>query len=70
MMSKNKMKTKKAAAKRFGVTGSEKIYHRQRGLNHMLSKKSSHRKRMLSVDAVLSGADAANVRLLIPYKKP
>jgi large subunit ribosomal protein L35 len=69
-MPKNKMKTKQAAAKRFGVTGTGKIYHRQRGLNHLLSKKSSHRKRNLSLDAVLQGADAANVRRLIPYKKP
>jgi large subunit ribosomal protein L35 len=69
-MPKNKMKTKQAAAKRFGVTGTGKVYHRQQGLNHMLSKKSSHRKRTLSLDSVLNDADAANIRLLIPYKKP
>jgi len=69
-MPKNKMRTKKAAAKRFGVTGTGKVYHRQRGLNHMLSKKSSHRKRRLSLDSVLNETDAANIRLLIPHKKP
>ena len=69
-MPKNKMKTRKAAAKRFGVTGTGKVYHRQQGLNHMLSKKTSHRKRNLSVDAVLNDTDAATIKLLIPYKKP
>ena len=69
-MPKNKMKTRKAAAKRFGVTGTGKVYHRQQGLNHMLSKKTSHRKRTLSVDAVLNDTDAATLKLLIPYKKP
>ena len=69
-MSKNKMKTKKAAAKRFAVTGTGKVYHRHQGLNHMLSKKSSHRKRSLSVDGVLNNVDGATLKLLIPYKKP
>lgn len=69
-MPKNKMKTKKAAAKRFAVTGTGKVYHRRQGLNHMLSKKSSHRKRTLSVDGVLDSVDGATLKLLIPYKKP
>jgi len=69
-MAKNKMKTKKAAAKRFAVTGTGKVYHRQRGLNHMLSKKSSRRKRSLSGDSVLNDTDTATLKLLIPYKKP
>ncbi|HEY3398770.1 MAG TPA: 50S ribosomal protein L35 [Armatimonadota bacterium] len=65
---KNKMKTKKSAAKRYGVTGTGKVYHRQQGLNHILSKKTSHRKRNLGMDAVLTGATAANAKELIPYK--
>lgn len=69
-MAKQKMKTKHAAAKRFGVTGTGKVYRRQRGLNHLLSKKSSHRKRILSLEVILSRADAANIKRLIPYKKP
>jgi large subunit ribosomal protein L35 len=69
-MPKNKMKTKKAAAKRFAVTGTGKVYHRQQGLNHMLSKKPSHMKRRLGNDAVLNDTDAATIKLLIPYKKP
>ncbi len=68
-MPKNKMKTKKAAAKRFAVTGTGKVYHRQQGLNHMLSKKTSHRKRTLAMDSVLNDTDAATLKLLIPYKK-
>jgi len=43
-MGKNKMKSKKAAKKRFKVTGSGKIMHRQIGQGHLLSKKRSRRK--------------------------
>jgi large subunit ribosomal protein L35 len=67
-MAKAKMKTKKSAAKRFKVTGSGKVMHRRVGMNHLLSNKPSHRKRRLNMDAQLEGADAANVKQLIPYK--
>ena len=40
-------KTKKAAAKRFKITGTGKIMRRKAGLRHLASSKSSKRKRQL-----------------------
>ncbi len=65
---KSKMKTKKAAAKRYQISGTGKVMHRQPGLNHILSKKSSHRKRTLGMDAELTGREAARAKELVPYK--
>lgn len=67
-MAKSKMKTKKAAAKRFKITGSGKVMHRQTGQNHLLSKKSSRRKRRMSLDAELTTKEAATAKRLVPYK--
>lgn len=67
-MAKSKMKTKKAAAKRYQVTGTGKVMHRQPGLNHILSSKTSHRKRTLAMDAELTAREAARAKELVPYK--
>jgi large subunit ribosomal protein L35 len=68
-MSKNsKMKTKKAAAKRYQMTGTGKVMHRKQGLNHILEKKSSQRKRRLGMDGEITGATAARAKRLVPYK--
>jgi large subunit ribosomal protein L35 len=68
-MSKNaKQKTKKAAAKRYQVSGTGKVMHRQPGLNHILSKKTGQRKRALGMDAELTGREAARAKELVPYK--
>lgn len=45
-----KAKTKKAAKKRFKVTGSGKLVHKKAGKSHLLGKKSSRRKRRLSAE--------------------
>ncbi|HYE77284.1 MAG TPA: 50S ribosomal protein L35 [bacterium] len=45
-----KMKTHKAAAKRFRVTGSGKVVRRKMNRGHLLSKKSGARKRSLAQD--------------------
>lgn len=42
-----KMKTHKAGAKRYKVTGSGKILRRHAGIGHLLSYKKSGRKRKL-----------------------
>lgn len=44
-MSKIKMKTKRAALKRFQLTGKGKIKYKKRGLRHILTKHSSESKR-------------------------
>ena len=67
-MAKHKMKTKRAAAKRYKLTGTGKVAHRKVGLNHLLSKKSGQRKRALGTDGILQGAEAARARGLCPYK--
>lgn len=45
-----KMKTHKAAAKRYRVTGSGKIVRRKMNRGHLLAKKSGARKRRLAMD--------------------
>ncbi|HIK28917.1 MAG: 50S ribosomal protein L35 [Oscillatoriaceae bacterium SKW80] len=62
-----KLKTRKAAAKRFKATGSGKIMHRKAFKNHLLQHKSSRRKRNLSKMAVVNEHDAKNVHLMLPY---
>lgn len=44
-MSKIKMKTKKAALKRYKLTGTGKVKYKKKGLQHILTKHSSNSKR-------------------------
>ena len=64
-----KLKTRKAAAKRFRLTGSgKKIVRRKAFKNHLLNHKSAERKRRrLSNAALVSEQDEPNVRLMLPY---
>jgi large subunit ribosomal protein L35 len=62
-----KLKTRKAAARRFKATGSGKIVRRKAYKSHLLQHKSSTRKRRLSKMAVVSERDAENIRLMAPY---
>ncbi len=62
-----KLKTRKAAAKRFRVTGTGKIMRRKAFRNHLLQKKTAVRKRNLSQAAVVDERDAENVSLMLPY---
>lgn len=48
-----KMKTKKAVAARFKVTGTGKLVRQKPGKRHILTKKSSKQKRNLSREAVV-----------------
>lgn len=66
-LSMPKLKTRKAAAKRFRATGSGKIKRRKAFKNHILEHKSSQRKRRLSQLALVDERDADNVRLMLPY---
>lgn len=49
-----KMKTNKAMASRFKVTGTGKLMRRHPSLGHKLTKKTSLRKRNLAKDALVS----------------
>lgn len=62
-----KLKTRRAAAKRFKTTGSGKIARRKAFKNHLLQHKGADRKRRLSNKALVDKTDAENVRLMLPY---
>lgn len=62
-----KLKTRKAAAKRFERSGSGKIMRRKAFKNHLLQHKSSTRKRRLSQMSQVDERDAGNVELMLPY---
>lgn len=63
-----KIKTKRAAAKRFTVTKSGKLKRKKAFKNHILTKKSTKRKRSLRKAAYVSAVEEKNMRQLIPYK--
>ena len=62
-----KIKTHRGARKRFRVTASGKIKRGHSHARHILTKKSSKRKRKLDQNALVSPADAAKVRHMLPY---
>ncbi|HPW54734.1 MAG: 50S ribosomal protein L35 [Thermoanaerobaculaceae bacterium] len=64
-----KLKTLRAAAKRFKKTGSGKFKRHHAFHSHILSKKTSKRKRQLRSDAVVKPCDAQNVERMLPYAK-
>jgi len=64
---KMKLKTHKGAAKRFKLTGTGKVMRRHSFARHILTSKPRKRKRRLSRAAVLSPADVAQVRRMLPY---
>jgi len=60
-----KIRTNRGAAKRFRVTGSGKIRRYHSHANHILTKKSSKRKRGLRKGALIAQAEERRVRRLI-----
>ena len=62
-----KMKTKRAAAKRFKVTGSGKVKHGKASRRHLMSSKSTKRKRHLRADKFVDKTDHERFRRLLPY---
>ena len=62
-----KMKTNRGAAKRFKVTGKGKVVYAKSYANHILTKKSSKRKRGLRKPDVIDKSNMAMLKKLIPY---
>ncbi|MBX2863063.1 MAG: 50S ribosomal protein L35 [Leptolyngbyaceae cyanobacterium MAG.088] len=62
-----KLKTRRAAAKRFRRSGSGKIMRRKAFKNHLLQHKSTNRKSRLSKKAVVVDADVPNIEGMMPY---
>ena len=62
-----KMKTKKAAAKRFKFTATGKVKIKQAGLRHNLGKKNSKAKLGLRKAAYVFEGDVRHVEKCMPY---
>lgn len=60
-----KLKTNRAAAKRFKVTGSGKIKRYKAGKSHILTKKSRKRKRDLRTPTIVAKSDEKRVKRMI-----
>lgn len=63
-----KMKTNAGAKKRFTLTGSGKIKRKHAYKSHILTKKSTKRKRNLGYFGTVDKADEKNVKLLLSMK--
>ncbi|RKZ08129.1 50S ribosomal protein L35 [bacterium] len=60
-----KIKTNRGARKRFRVTGTGKVKRIKAYASHILTKKSSKRKRKLRHSTLVSKADARRVRRML-----
>jgi large subunit ribosomal protein L35 len=60
-----KKKTKKAAAKRFRLTGKGKVRRHKAFKSHILTKKTAKRKRQLRKGTIASRADERRITLLL-----
>lgn len=68
-MAKPKMKTKRAAAKRYRVTGSGRVKVGRKGKRHILTGKPRKRKRNLRGTRLLGPSDEPMAKSLLPYAK-
>jgi len=62
-----KMKTHKSSAKRFKVSKSGTISRSKAYKSHILTKKTTKRKRNLRKSTSVSNADVKRVKMLLPY---
>lgn len=62
-----KLKTKRAAAKRFRKRAGGSVKRGQAFKRHILTKKNTARKRQLRGSTGVHHADQASVRVMLPY---
>jgi len=62
-----KMKTKRAAEKRFKVTGSGKLKRAKAFKSHILTKKTTKRKRNLRKSTLADETNVKNMKRILPY---
>jgi large subunit ribosomal protein L35 len=62
-----KMKTHRGAAKRYSLTGTGKVKRARAFKSHILTKKSTKRKRNLRRPGYINECEAKTVKKLIPY---
>jgi large subunit ribosomal protein L35 len=63
-----KLKTHRGAAKRFRTTGTGKVVRHKANASHILTKKTTKRKRNLRKSGLVDASDVKRIRKLIPYK--
>ena len=64
-----KMKTNSSAKKRFSLTGTGKVKRKNGFKNHILTKKSTKRKRRLAHASLVHPTDMARVKFLLTIGK-
>ncbi|MBU0730411.1 MAG: 50S ribosomal protein L35 [Proteobacteria bacterium] len=62
-----KMKTNRAAAKRFKASGTGKIVRNKAYASHILTKKSTKRKRNLRKSGIVDPTNVKAVKRMLPY---
>ena len=62
-----KIKTNRGAAKRFKKTSSGKIRKNSAFTSHILTTKTTKRKRNLRKSSIMAPADAKRIKVLMPY---
>jgi large subunit ribosomal protein L35 len=62
-----KLKTRKAASKRYKVTGNNNFLRRHAYKGHLLMKKSNRQKRKLSQVILVNPSDVKPIKLMLPY---
>ena len=62
-----KLKTHKGAAKRFRTTATGKVKRGHSHARHILTKKTSKRKRLLDIDTLVAVADEERIKAMLPY---
>ena len=63
----SKLKTKKAAAKRFKVTGTGKLKRIKAYKSHILTKKTTKRKRNLRKATMTDATNVKTMKKILPY---
>lgn len=62
-----KLKTRKAALKRYKITGNYNFLRRHAFKGHLLMKKSNRQKRKLSQTLCVNSRDIKAIKLMLPY---
>ena len=62
-----KLKSHKGAQKRFRTTATGKVKRGHSHARHILTKKTTKRKRILDVDVLVSEADENRIKQMLPY---
>lgn len=63
----SRMKTNRSAAKRFKLSGNGKLIRFKANKRHILTKKSTKRKRNLRQPAVTDCTNVKNMKKIMPY---